>query len=277
MIPAPAGASMLTRPTRIRKVVRESAETFTLELDDPEAPAFAPGQFNMLYVFGTGEVAISLSGDPERRGTWVHTTRAVGTVTRAMQRLRRGGAIGVRGPFGTGWPVAAARGGDVVVIAGGIGLAPLRPVLYAIIARRAEFGKVVLLYGARTPEDVLYGGELERWRTRHGIEVAVTVDRASRAWPGHVGVVTALVPRVSFEPGRTTAMVCGPEIMMRFTAQALTAQGVPAERIHVSLERNMKCALGWCGHCQLGPEFVCKDGPVFPYPRVARALLTREL
>jgi len=274
---APATPSMLTRPTRIRRVGRESAETFTLELDVPDAPPFAPGQFNMLYVFGVGEVAISLSGDPARRGTYVHTTRAVGTVTRAMQRLRRGGAIGVRGPFGTGWPVVPARGGDVVLVAGGIGLAPLRPVLYAVAARRADFGKVVLLYGARTPDDVLYGRELERWRTRHDVQVEVTVDRGSRDWHGNVGVVTTLVPRASFDPACTTAMLCGPEIMMRFAAQELAVHGVPAERIHVSLERNMKCALGWCGHCQLGPEFVCKDGPVFPYPRVARALLTREL
>ena len=268
---------MVPRPTRIRRTVREAAETFTLELAAEAAPAFGPGQFNMLYVFGVGEVAISISGDPARADTLVHTTRAVGTVTRAMQRLGRGESIGVRGPFGTAWPLAEARDKDVVVIAGGIGLAPLRPVLYAIAARRREFGRVVLLYGARGPGDVLYGRELERWRDRHGITVEVTLDHATRGWTGHVGVVTTLVPRAPFDAANAVAMVCGPEIMMRFAAAALAARGVPAERIWVSLERNMKCALGWCGHCQLGPEFVCKDGPVFPYPRVQRLLTVREL
>jgi NAD(P)H-flavin reductase len=268
---------MVPRPSRIRRVRRESAETFTLELAADDVAPFAPGQFNMLYVFGVGEAAISLSGDPARPDTLVHTTRAVGTVTRAMQRLHRGAALGVRGPFGTGWPLAEARGKDVVLIAGGIGLAPLRPVLYAIVARRREFGRVTLLYGARGPEDVLYGRELERWRDRGAITVAVTLDHATRGWVGDVGVVTTLVPRASFDPTNVVALVCGPEIMMRFAAQALAARGVPDERIFVSLERNMKCALGWCGHCQLGPAFVCKDGPVFPYARVQRLLTVREL
>ena len=275
---ASAGApAMVPRPSRIRRVRRESAETFTLELAADDVAPFAPGQFNMLYVFGVGEAAISLSGDPARPDTLVHTTRAVGTVTRAMQRLHRGAALGVRGPFGTGWPLAEARGKDVVLIAGGIGLAPLRPVLYAIVARRREFGRVTLLYGARGPEDILYGRELERWRDRGAIAVAVTLDHATRGWVGDVGVVTTLVPRASFDPTNVVAMVCGPEIMMRFAAQALAARGVPDERIFVSLERNMKCALGWCGHCQLGPAFVCKDGPVFPYARVQRLLTVREL
>lgn len=268
---------MVPRPTRIRRTVRESAETFTLELAADGAPPFAPGQFNMLYVFGVGEVAISISGDPARGETLVHTTRAVGTVTRAMQRLRRGGTLGVRGPFGSAWPIADARGKDVVVIAGGIGVAPLRPLLYAIAARRHEFRRVVLLYGARGPAEVLYGPELARWRDRHGIAVEVTLDHATRGWTGHVGVVTTLVPRAVFDPANAVGMICGPEIMMRFAASALAARGMPEERIWVSLERNMKCALGWCGHCQLGPEFVCKDGAVFPYPRVKRLLTVREL
>jgi NAD(P)H-flavin reductase len=265
------------RPTRIRRVVRETAETFTFELGAEDAPPFAPGQFNMLYLFGIGEVAVSISGDPARRATVVHTTRAVGSVTREMQRLTRGAVLGVRGPFGTGWPLAEAHGKDVVLIAGGIGLAPLRPILYAIAARRREFGRVALLYGARGPQDVLYGRELERWRDRADIAVEVTLDHATRGWAGHVGVVTTLVPRVAFDPANAIALTCGPEIMMRFAAQELAARGVPEERIFVSLERNMKCALGWCGHCQLGPEFVCKDGPVFPYARVKRLLTVREL
>jgi NAD(P)H-flavin reductase len=269
---------MVPRPYRIRRVVGETHDTFTLELDAPgDAAPFRPGQFNMLYVFGVGEVPISVSGDPGRPATVVHTTRVVGTVTHAMRRLRRGAALGVRGPFGAGWPLADAAGRDVVLIAGGIGLAPLRPVLYAIAARRDDFGRVLLLYGTRTPADVLFRRELQRWRHAHRIDVAVSVDRATRAWPGHVGVVTDFVARAAFDPARALALLCGPEIMMRFAAEALRRRGVADDRIHLSLERNMKCAVGICGHCQLGPTFVCKDGPVLPYPRVARLLALREI
>jgi NAD(P)H-flavin reductase len=265
-------------PCRIRRVVRETRDTFSLELDAPAgAPPFRPGQFNMLWVFGVGEVPMSVSGDPGRAGRIVHTTRVVGTVTGAMRRLRRGAALGVRGPYGAGWPLAEAAGRDVVLVAGGIGLAPLRPVLYAIAARRDDFGRVLLLYGARTPADILFRRELEQWRHAHRVEVEISVDRATRAWPGHVGVVTDFVPRADFDPARTTALLCGPEIMMRFAAEALARRGVADEHIHVSLERNMKCAVGVCGHCQLGPTFVCKDGPVVPYPRVARLLALREI
>jgi NAD(P)H-flavin reductase len=275
---ADASPALVPEPCRVRRFVRETADTFTLELDAPRGAAgFRPGQFDMLYVFGTGEVPISVSGDPRRAGVLVHTTRQVGAVTRAMGRLRAGATLGVRGPFGRPWPIDEARGGDVVLVAGGIGLAPLRPVLYDVAARRAEFGAVVLLLGARSPADLLFRRELARWRTAAAIESAVSVDHADRGWAGNVGVVTTLVPRAPFEPRRATAFLCGPEVMMRFAADALARRGVPESRIFVSLERNMQCAVGFCGHCQLGPSFVCKDGPVFPWPRVRGLLALREV
>ncbi|HRW08438.1 MAG TPA: FAD/NAD(P)-binding protein [Caldilineaceae bacterium] len=263
---------MLPLTYRVVERQKENSDTFTLVLAPANgalSTAFAPGQFNMLYVFGVGEIPISISGDPAVATPVIHTTRAVGNVTRAMNGLRPGDTLGVRGPFGTAWPIAQANGHDVVIVCGGIGLAPLRPALYALLAHRERYGKIVLLYGARTQEDMLYRHELEQWRARFDLEVYVTVDRATGRWHGNVGVVTALIPRAPFDPAQTLAMVCGPEVMMRFTVQALERRGVAAERIYLSLERNMQCATGYCGHCQFGPKFICKDGPVFRYDTIA--------
>jgi NAD(P)H-flavin reductase len=185
--------------------------------------------------------------------------------------------VGVRGPFGTSWPVEAAEGKDVVIVAGGIGLAPLRPVIYQLQARRERYGRIALLYGARTPRDLLYGTDLLHWRSRFDLQVEVTVDSPVREWKGNVGVVTTLIPHAVFGPSETMAMVCGPEVMMRFTVAELQRHGVPAEAIYLSLERNMKCAVGVCGHCQFGPYFVCRQGPVFRLPQVAPLLGTREM
>ena len=271
---------MLPHPYCVQHVRRETGDTFTLELEpqtNGAAPAFAAGQFNMLYVFGVGEVPISISGDPTRPGTLVHTTRAVGPVTKAMVKLKRGEVVGVRGPFGRSWPVQEAAGSDVVIVAGGIGLAPLRPALYHLLAERKNYGRIVLLYGVRTPAEILYRRDLELWRARFDLEVRVTVDRAMGDWLGNVGVVTTLIPRAPFDPLSTVALVCGPEIMMRFTLQELKKRGVPLEDIYVSLERNMKCAIGFCGHCQFGPNFVCKDGAVFRYDRIQPFFERREI
>ncbi len=283
---------MLPQPYRVQRVRREIPDTFTMELepaDGSEIPPFATGQFNMLYVFGVGEIPISISGDPAKRKPLVHTTRAVGTVSKAMRELKSGDVIGVRGPFGSHWPIEQAIGKDVVIVAGGIGLAPLRSMVYQVTAEREKYNHVVLLYGARTSADILYRRELERWRVGRpqgssshthaapaptGLEVYVTVDRARGAWRGSVGVVTRLIPRAPFDPQKTVALVCGPEVMMRFTAVELEKRGIAAEQIYVSMERNMKCAVGLCGHCQYGPNFVCKDGPVFQYSRV-QSLLTK--
>ncbi len=259
------------QPVWCRVVERrqENDDTFTLTLTPPGGTdGFAAGQFNMLYLFGVGEIPISISGDPAESDTLVHTTRRVGTVTRAMGKLKTGDLLGVRGPFGAAWPIEEARGHDVLLVAGGIGLAPLRPALYQLLAQRDDFGRIVLLYGARTQEDLLYRPELEQWRGRFDLEIFVTVDRATGDWHGNVGVVTTLIPHAPFNPGTSIAMVCGPEVMMRFTVQALRKRGVNADRIYLSLERNMKCAVGACGHCQFGPFFICRDGPVFRYDRV---------
>ncbi|MEO1443893.1 MAG: FAD/NAD(P)-binding protein, partial [Chloroflexota bacterium] len=166
------------------------------------------------------------------------------------------------------WPVEKAVGYDVVIVAGGIGLAPLRPALYHILAHRELYGKIVLLYGTRSPEDILFRRELESWRSRFDLDVYVTVDYADARWRGNIGVVTTLIPKAPFDPLHTIALVCGPEVMMRFTAQGLLKRGVALDNIYVSLERNMKCAIGFCGHCQFGPHFICKDGPVYAYSRI---------
>ena len=269
---------MLPQPFLVRRVRRETPDTFTVEIEPANAGKifkFAPGQFNMLYVFGIGEIAISICADP-RGKLLMHTTRVVGTVTKAMRRLRRGDMLGVRGPFGSCWPIEQAAGHDVVLIAGGIGLAPLRGALSQLLRRRNKPGKVVLLYGVRTPEDMLYRHELERWRSA-GLQIFATADRATGSWPGHVGVVTALIPRAPFDPGNTVAMVCGPDVMMRYTVLELQKRGISDKSIFLSMERNMKCAVGFCGHCQFGPEFICKDGPVFRYDRVKKWLEIWEL
>jgi NAD(P)H-flavin reductase len=231
----------------------------------------------MVYAFGIGEVPISISGDPVKPDVLVHTVRAVGAVTRAVCAARKGDTLGVRGPYGEGWPVEAARGRDVVIMAGGLGLAPLRPLVRAVMAQRAAFGRVVLLVGARTPASLLFSRELARWRARFDLDVRATVDAGDSTWNGDVGVITTLLPRVTFDPAITTAFVCGPEVMMRFAAADLVHRGVPPDLVFLSMERNMKCAVGVCGHCQFGPAFVCKDGPVFPYSRIEASLRIREV
>ncbi|MFO8085958.1 MAG: FAD/NAD(P)-binding protein [Desulfobacterales bacterium] len=275
----PVSDPMIPRQFRISRLRRETKETFSTELmpvsgcrDFP----FEPGQFNMLYIFGVGEIPISISGDPTHHEVLIHTTRAVGNVTKAMNRMTVGDTIGIRGPLGTGWPVKEAEGNDVVLVSGGIGLAPLRPLIYQMIAHRDKFGKIVLLCGSRTPDDLIYRRELEKWRSRHDMEVHVTVDRATASWRGNVGVVTTLIGKTPFDYLKCTAMVCGPEVMMRFTVLELQKRGVNGKNIHVSMERNMKCGIGLCGHCQIGANIVCKNGPVFCYEDIKDTFNKRE-
>ncbi len=271
--------TMVPRPFIIEKIRKNTADTFTIELKavDGGDLKFLPGQFNMLYVYGVGEIPISISGDPARPNTQVHTTRVVGNVTRALRRLEAGDTVGVRGPFGTAWPIKEAEGNDIILIAGGIGLAPLRPAIYHILEKRRKYGKAILLYGTRTPADILYIKQLEQWRSRFDFEVDVTVDRDVEGWAGFVGVVTTLIPKAPFDPLNTIALTCGPEVMMRFTVMALQQRGVPTRNIYVSMERNMKCGAGLCGHCQMGPKFVCKDGPVFTYESLKDLFNKREI
>jgi NAD(P)H-flavin reductase len=271
---------MMPSPWRVAERWDETADTFTVALEpEPrrEAPGFAPGQFNMLYAFGAGESAISISGDPALPGRMLHTVRKVGTVTSALALLRPGDTLGLRGPFGTGWPIESLRGRDLLFIAGGIGLAPLRPAIYHALRHRTAYGAIRILLGARTPADLLYPEELANWGKSPGVTCAVTVDRGDSNWQGHVGVVTKLISSINLDPRNSAALICGPEVMMRYTAAALREKGLPQESIHVSLERNMKCAVAHCGHCQIGPHFICQEGPVYPLNRIAFWLAQREV
>jgi len=273
---------MTSEVWRIEEFKQETNDVFTLKLlpASEQAPrAFKGGQFNMIYVYGIGEVPISLSGDPTRLSPpapLVHTVRSVGPVTKIMSTLKEGDMVGIRGPFGNHWPIEDHYGNDIVIVAGGIGLAPLRPIIYYVLANREKYGKLVILYGARTPKDVLFNDELQRWRAVERNEVYVSVDRAEGNWKGDVGVVTQLMPRITIESAATAAFVCGPEIMMKYSVIGLQGIGVPETNCYISMERNMKCGIGFCGHCQLGPEFICKDGPVYRYQDIEYFLSIRE-
>ncbi|GAB3147669.1 FAD/NAD(P)-binding protein [Amycolatopsis stemonae] len=269
---------MLPVPYRVERRTQQTRDTATLRLvpEGGAVPRFRPGQFTMLYARGVGEVAISISGDPsERDGALEQTVRDVGAVSHALHTSGPGTVLGVRGPFGRGWDVESARGRDVVIVAGGVGLAPLRPVVLAVLADRAAYGRVVLVAGARTPGDFLYRDEFAAWET--SIEVRRTVDQPAAGWAGEVGFVTEPLARVKPAAGRTVAFVCGPEPMMRFSARVLRHDGVAPEDIRVSLERNMQCGAALCGHCQLGPLLLCRDGPVVTYAEAEPLLLVREL
>ena len=271
---------MLSSPVTIKKIIWETDDTFTITLDLRElgdSYHFRPGQFNMLYVFGAGEAAISISSDPARPKHLVHTIHRVGVVTSALAQLKKGDVIGLRGPFGSAWPLDPALGKDVCIIAGGVGLPPLRPLIYSIFHKRKSFGRIIILYGARSPLDLLYRVELESWGKHDNVDVLQTVDRGDSSWKGHIGVVTSLLSYVKLDARSTIAYVCGPERMMKFALEALEERGLAEHQMYVSLERNMKCAVGFCGHCQFGPTFICKDGPVFILPQVRQLLERKEV
>ena len=271
---------MIPQPALLIQMRRENADTFTLTLDlsdRPQGLPFRPGQFTMLYLFGVGEVPISISGDAAYPMNLVHTIRAVGSVTRPLQSLKQGAVLGVRGPFGNAWPLELARGRDLIIVAGGIGLAPLRPLIYHVLRRRQDYGHVNIIYGARSPADILYAKELQRWGGRFDVSVAVTVDHGGTDWHGDVGVVTSLLSNVRCQPDMTLAVTCGPEVMMRFTIRKLNDLGLANDQIYLSMERNMRCAVGFCGHCQYGPTFICKDGPVYRFDRIEPFFSIREL
>jgi NAD(P)H-flavin reductase len=271
---------MAPKTARVLQVDKETHDTFTLTLESANGngrPSFAPGQFSMLYVFGAGELPISISGDPEEPGRLVYTVRSVGKATHGLVTRRQGDTLGVRGPFGTSWPMTEALGKDVVIVAGGIGLAPLRPVIYHILRHRGGYGRLILLYGARSPRDMLFRKQLAAWARLPDAQVLTTVDYGGLSWRGYVGVVTTLFRHVRLQPGRTVALVCGPEIMMRFVIRELGTRGISPSETYLSMERNMKCGVGFCGHCQLGPYFVCKDGPVFPLSQMQPWMGKHEL
>ncbi|ORV92431.1 oxidoreductase [Mycobacterium interjectum] len=275
----PASA-MTPVPYRVRSRVVESPDSATLCLE-PVGEALRtpqPGEFMMLYAFGVGEAAISISGDPSvTDGSITHTIRAVGAVSRALHNAEPGSVIGVRGPFGTTWGLDEAAGRDLVMVAGGVGLCPLRPAVLGALAGRARYGKVTLVVGARSRADFVFVDQLEKWAQDPQIELHVTVDVPVQGWSGEVGLVTEPLRRLTLQPDRTTAFLCGPEPMLRFGAEALLAKGIAAKDIRVSLERNMQCGVGWCGHCQLGPLLLCRDGPVVGYDVAGPLLQVKEL
>jgi NAD(P)H-flavin reductase len=273
----PGAAPWLPCFLRVRGVRDETALVRTIDIEKPTLGfAFTPGQFNMLYAFGVGEVAISISGHPDDPHL-THTIRAVGKVSEALARIEPGMQIGVRGPYGRPWPMQLCEGQDVLLIGGGIGLAPLRGALLHLRRHRQRFGKVACLIGGRSPDQLIYRDEIEALERSGDIQIEVTVDHAPADWDRHVGVVTDLLPRARVDPAKTVALLCGPELMLRFAADSIQDLGVPAERIFVSMERNMKCAIGHCGRCQLGPNYVCKDGPVFTWQRIGRLVIMSEI
>lgn len=270
MLHTPAEAEVVER-------VQESPTVFTLRLrfTDPDLHAayrFAPGQFNMLYLYGVGEVAISLVSDPEDDSLFDHTIRVVGRVTRGLGRLQTGDRLGIRGPYGRGWPLQAAEGRDVVLVTGGLGCAPVVSVINYVMRRRERFGRLVIIQGVKHAGDLIWRESYERWAAMANTQVLLAADEASRDWRWHTGLVTTLIERAEFDPDNAVAMMCGPEVMMKFAARELFAQGLAAESLWLSMERNMQCAVGLCGHCQYGPDFVCRQGPVFRYDEIESRL-----
>jgi NAD(P)H-flavin reductase len=269
---------MVPAPFEVISTHQDTPDVWTLELAacSGEPFSFEPGQFTMLAAGGAGEVPISICGDPDEPERLVHTVRAVGMATRAICDAQPGDILSVRGPFGRPWPVEEAEGADVLVAAGGIGLPPLRGAILRMLARRERYGRLILLYGGRGPDELLYTRQLSNWSER-GFQVMVTVDSASPKWIGHVGVITRLIRPARIEPGALVAMSCGPEVMMRFLVANLVERGVRPDHVYVSMERNMQCAIGHCGHCQLGPTLVCRDGAVYRWSEVEPWLRIREL
>lgn len=272
--------AMSPAPYRVSRRVDENRDSSTLLLEPVQEPLPVPlpGEFMMMYAFGVGEVAISVSGVPTPTDTTItHTIRSVGAVSRALHNAQPGAVIGMRGPFGTNWGLAEATGRDLVIVAGGVGLAPLRPVVLGALADRDSYGNLTLIAGARSHDDFLFSEELRDWAQSEAIDVHLTVDIPVQGWPGEVGFVTEPLRRVPLRAANTTAFLCGPEPMMRNGAIELLRKGMAASDIRVSLERNMQCGIGWCGHCQLGPLLLCRDGPVVGYDVAEPLLAVKEL
>lgn len=264
----------LIQPATIVEKIREAEDidTYRLRFVDEQMRRrfrFAAGQFNMVYLFGVGEVAISIVSDPEEPETLDHTIRMVGRVTKAIAQLQPGDELGIRGPFGQGWPLDDAQDKDVLIVTGGLGCAPVVGAIEYIFRRRNQYGGVKILHGVKTPHDLLFRERFDVWRQHPDTQVLLTSDQPDKTWHYHVGVVTELFEQVVIDPSRTMVLMCGPEIMMRLGVPILMQRGIPANAIYVSLERHMECGIGLCGHCQLGPYFLCKDGPVMRYDRVA--------
>lgn len=259
---------------------RENDKLLTLTLSPTGASTInpiQPGQFNMIYAFGVGEIPISTGSLLVPEKSLSHTIQDVGPVSKTLTQISVNDVVGVRGPFGTSWPVEKAKGKDVVIMAGGVGLCPLRPLIESILKERDQFGQVNVLYGTRDPDNIIYHQDMISWQSDPTLNFHITVDHAFSQWRGNVGVVTQLIDKAVFDPENTIVYICGPEVMMRFSAYACLNMRIPENQIYISMERNMKCAFGLCGHCQFGPYFVCKDGAVFPYSSIASYLKVQEL
>lgn len=261
---------------------QESPTIFTLRLRLSDAAAqaayrFAPGQFNMLYLYGVGEVPISIMSDPGDRDGISHTIRALGRVTNGLAALQPGDSVGLRGPYGRGWPLQEVGGHDVVLVTGGLGCAPVVSVIHYILKRRERYGKLVIIQGVKHAEDLIWREQYAHWAALPNTQVLVAACQGTALWPWHVGRVTELFGLAQFNPVSAVAMMCGPEGMMRIAAENLLQRGVPESRLYLSMERNMQCAVGRCGHCQFGGAFVCRDGPVFDWGQVKTLLAHRGI
>lgn len=265
-----SGSLYLPRMAELTAVepLTEREKLFTFRLEKGQALGQQPGQFVEVSLFGIGEAPISISSSPTRNGTFELCVRATGDVTNAMHRMAVGEWVGIRGPFGHGFPVEKMRGKDVLFAAGGIGLAPLRSLIQFVLDERQSFGRVIILFGCRNPSEILFTRELEEWQQRPDVEFHMTVDRAGPEWPGHVGVITTLFPGIAVNPRSTVAVTCGPPIMYRFVLIEMLAKGIPENQIYLSLERRMKCGVGKCGHCQINGVYCCQEGPVFTYAQI---------
>lgn len=242
---------------------------FTIELPDGRNLGHDPGQFVMVSVLGVGEAPISITSSPSRsNGSFQLCVRQVGDVTNALHKMQAGDRVGIRGPFGHGFPVERMRGRDVLFAPGGLGLAPLRSLINQVLDERGSFERVIVLYGAKRPEELLFCDELDEWVARDDVECHITVDREDETWDGHVGVITTLFPMITVDPRNTVAVTCGPPIMYRFVLMELLGKGIPETRIYLSLERRMKCGVGKCGHCQINGLYCCQEGPVFTYAQI---------
>ena len=267
----------LPREAEIVSRTAESADTFSLHLrlTDGLPYRFDPGQFNMLYLHGCGEVPISIVDEDPEQSILTHTIRAVGRVTRGIEQLHAGDRIGLRGPYGRGWPMREAEGRDIVVVTGGLGCAPSVSIIHHVLAHRERYGHLSILQGVKHTSDLIWRSQYDAWSALPDVDVLLAADVADTGWHGHVGLVTALFDRLRIAPWQTVAMLCGPEVMMRAAAEGLHGLGVAKDMIYLSMERNMHCAVGHCGHCQFGSAFVCRDGPVFAWPTVRSLLGTR--
>jgi len=254
----------ITRTEQLTKMEK----LFEIRLKNGQELGHQPGQFVEVSLFGIGEAPISVSSSPTKKGSFELAVRSVGNVTKALHQMNPGASLGIRGPFGKGFPVEEIKGKDILFVAGGIGLVPLRSLINYVLDKRSDFGRVIVFFGAKTPAEQLFLHELARWRTSKEMEYLETVDRSDGSWKGNVGVITTLFPKVTLDPKNTVAVIVGPPIMYRFAILEAQVKGIPDDQIIVSLERRMKCGVGKCGHCQINDIYVCQEGPVFNYARI---------